>query len=483
MRMNGIVCVLFCGVGCGGGRDAAGLPPSATRTFCLVEKGRVLLFSLALADHPSVYPHAPLEAENPSNTHFSIALPTALILPCPSSTLINNLKVSYLPLRRRHVRRRLPLRSLYRQRGRKTPSTRSRARPVPAPASPALTLHPPPGDRSGRGRRAPETADMARTLLPIHLLSLFALALHALIAPAAAQATASPKRGLIAITEVSASDERLFAASASDLTWYYNYKSTPTSALQNTDLAWFPMLFSATDGNPGTGFANGISAQIAKGANITTVLGFNEPDNCDGNTGGSCMPADLAASVWVNEIEPLRAQHGVKLVSPAVTSAETGFQWMQNWYTACAPLGGCHPDYIGVHYYGGFEGLASHVGRVNATYLNVSGIYLTEWAYPNASLEATQSFYNMSVHFLDQLSYVKKYSYFGAFRSSKSNVGPNAAFLNGAGQLTDIGSWYLGGSATGRIPGTSPAARLALPHGTGVAAVATMLVFFTYLYL
>ena len=33
-----------------------------------------------------------------------------------------------------------------------------------------------------------------------------------------------------------------------------------------------------------------------------------------------------------------------------------------------------------------------------------------------------------------------------------SNVGPNAAMLTEKGELTDIGSWYLGGTATGKKP-------------------------------
>lgn len=49
-------------------------------------------------------------------------------------------------------------------------------------------------------------------------------------------------------------------------------------------------------------------------------------------------------------------------------------------------------------------------------------------------------------------SYITHYSYFGSFRSSVSNVGPNAAMLTEKGKLTDIGSWYLGGSATGNKP-------------------------------
>lgn len=48
--------------------------------------------------------------------------------------------------------------------------------------------------------------------------------------------------------------------------------------------------------------------------------------------------------------------------------------------------------------------------------------------------------------------YITHYSYFGAFRSSASNVGPNAAFLTQKGQLTDIGAWYLGEKATGNVP-------------------------------
>ena len=49
-------------------------------------------------------------------------------------------------------------------------------------------------------------------------------------------------------------------------------------------------------------------------------------------------------------------------------------------------------------------------------------------------------------------SYIEKYSYFGGFRSSVSNVGPNSALLTQKGELTDLGAWYLGKAATGNIP-------------------------------
>lgn len=58
-----------------------------------------------------------------------------------------------------------------------------------------------------------------------------------------------------------------------------------------------------------------------------------------------------------------------------------------------------------------------------------------------------------------KISNIIHYSYFGAFRSDVSNVGPNSAMLTQKGQLTDIGSWYMGGAATNNIP--SGAAHLA----------------------
>ncbi len=58
----------------------------------------------------------------------------------------------------------------------------------------------------------------------------------------------------------------------------------------------------------------------------------------------------------------------------------------------------------------------------------------------------------------DTYSYITRYSYFGAFRSDVSNVGPNSAMLTENGELTDIGSWYLGRPATGAVPSSQAVA-------------------------
>jgi hypothetical protein len=67
-------------------------------------------------------------------------------------------------------------------------------------------------------------------------------------------------------------------------------------------------------------------------------------------------------------------------------------------------------------------------------------------------LGETQTFYTQSADWFDSSDFIGRYSYFGAFRSQNSSVGANAAFLNNAGELTDIGSQYLGKGTTGVLP-------------------------------
>ena len=218
--------------------------------------------------------------------------------------------------------------------------------------------------------------------------------------------TSSSKRGLVYVNPSSPSDNNFWDSSSSDMTWYYNYADTPTPAFADSDLEFIPMLWGAPS-NPTTDmtFYNQVQALIAGGTNITHVLGFNEPDGC--SDGGSCVSATVAAQVWKKQFEPMKAKFNVQLGAPAVTGANTGFTWLQNWQTACAAIDGkgCEVDFIPIHWYGNFAGLASHVGQVNASYSNnVSSIWCTEFAYANEDLEDTQYFYNQSTDYFDRLS-------------------------------------------------------------------------------
>ena len=82
----------------------------------------------------------------------------------------------------------------------------------------------------------------------------------------------------------------------------------------------------------------------------------------------------------------------------------------------------------------------------------------------------TQDYYNTSTEWLDDADFIERYSYFGAFRAEDSSIGPNIAFLNQDGELTDIGSWYMGGNATGVDPksGEGAGAEVRSPVGLAV---------------
>lgn len=293
----------------------------------------------------------------------------------------------------------------------------------------------------------------------MHTSVFFAAA--ALIPSILAQATfsKSSKRGLVFIppkNTADASDDQIWNRPGSDLTWYYNYGVQPSSAYSNTtqaDWEFVPMLWGTSD----TSFLSEVQTLVKNGRNITHVLTFNEPDGTTA-TGGSNIQPSTAATAWISEVEPLRKM-GIKTGAPAVTGSQGGFTWLQEFFDSCHSQGtNCTADFFPVHWYGDFQGLASQLGQVVGTYPNKS-IWITEYAFNDQPLAATQSFFNSSAEYFDRLDYVERYSYFGSFRSDVSNVGPNAAMLTKKGQLTDIGSWYLGGAATNNNPSGSAATR------------------------
>lgn len=220
----------------------------------------------------------------------------------------------------------------------------------------------------------------------------------AALAPFTTAQTTSPKRGLCHVpSSKHPEDDSIWVGADSDLTWYYNYIAEPAPAYKNNkNMQFVPMLWGAKPTDTGTPFYDSVKRQLDGGANISYVLGFNEPDG-PGSTGGSSLSADLAAARWKVEIEPLK-KLGIKLGAPAVTGAASGWAWLEEWFQACN--GGCNPDFIPVHWYGNFEGMASHIGRVTATWPNLT-VWVTEYGYPNQDLKTTQEFINMTHSAMD----------------------------------------------------------------------------------
>lgn len=211
-------------------------------------------------------------------------------------------------------------------------------------------------------------------------------------------ATSSSKRGLCYVpSSKHPNDDRIWTTGSSDLTWYYNYKMEPSPAYINDKTMQFvPMLWGASDNDIGTPFYNSVKAQLNSGANISYILAFNEPDGTY-DTGGSALPVGLAAERWKVEIEPLK-ELGIKVGLPAVTAGASGWTWLENFFATCD--GGCNADFIPVHWYGNFEGMMSHIGRVTAMYPNLT-VWVTEYGFPMQDLKATEEFYNISVGAFD----------------------------------------------------------------------------------
>lgn len=207
----------------------------------------------------------------------------------------------------------------------------------------------------------------------------------------------SPKRGVAYVGGGKSEDDWYWDGPESELSWYYNWQAYPTPDIDEK-LEFVPMLWGEdTAGDLPNSFYNVVKGLIDSGREINYVLGFNEPDGC--KDGGSCIDADVAAEMWIEEIEPLK-DLDLKLGAPAVTGSPRGLAWLQDFYTACD--GGCTTDFMPVHWYGNFEGMASYIGEVNATYQNMT-MWVTEFGFPNEDLDTTQTFFNQSITYLDRL--------------------------------------------------------------------------------
>ena len=210
-------------------------------------------------------------------------------------------------------------------------------------------------------------------LHPAALAALLA-AVPSFIAPVAA--TSSSKRGLVFTpNSTTRADDKIWVQKPSDLTWYYNYKPSPDSTysdLPQSQFEFVPMMWGAPSSTSDTTFLSTVKGLIKdQGINITNVLSFNEPDG-PYSWGGSNMEPATAAQIWVNNMIPLQ-QMGVRVGLPACTGGTTGVPWLTKFLSECSKLvstdkkqQNCTYDFITIHWYGNFEGLASHMGEYSA---------------------------------------------------------------------------------------------------------------------
>ncbi|EPQ55067.1 hypothetical protein GLOTRDRAFT_105905 [Gloeophyllum trabeum ATCC 11539] len=225
------------------------------------------------------------------------------------------------------------------------------------------------------------------------------------------------------------------------VSWYYTW--SPYGISQDKGLEFVPMLWGLNQVHDWTSSINRTMGQNR----ITTVLGMNEPQQ----TGQSNLTAEQGADLWRTYIEPLRSR-GIRLGSPATSSAPSGKVWMHDWLQACN--GGCTIDFVALHWYDiNASNFIQYVEDFHNTFQKP--IWVTEWACQNfnnasdqCSAEEITAFLNTTQSWMDNTDWVERYSWFGAMRDMQG-VNENNALMDTSGKINSLGRQYIGANATG----------------------------------
>ncbi|OCH88308.1 hypothetical protein OBBRIDRAFT_813714 [Obba rivulosa] len=175
------------------------------------------------------------------------------------------------------------------------------------------------------------------------------------------------------------------------------------------------------------------------------ILGFNEPDQ----SGQSNLDPETAASLWMQHIEPKRSM-GYTLGAPAVSSADAGRTWYQNFLNACN--GQCTIDHCVIHWYGTDpQQFISYVSGWQSQF-NCPDILITEYADENfvnmndqASASDISTFYSTVNKWMDETDYVKAYFAFGIM-TNMQGVNQLDSLMGSDGQPTSLGWQYINDS-------------------------------------
>ncbi|KAG8697154.1 hypothetical protein FRC08_006704 [Ceratobasidium sp. 394] len=175
--------------------------------------------------------------------------------------------------------------------------------------------------------------------------------------------------------------------------------------------------------------------------------------------------------MWKTYLEPLKTA-GVRLGSPATTSAPNGKQWIQDFLTACA--GGCSVDFIALHWYGNVA--AEFIAYIEEFYNTFQRpIWVTEWACLNfaggvqCTYDEIVQFMNTTQAYMDQAGWVERYAWFGAMANLPAGVNNFTALMDPSGIINPLGQQYIGSPAGSTPPSTSST----LPTTTSAATTLT----------
>ncbi|KAG1790972.1 glycosyl hydrolase catalytic core-domain-containing protein [Suillus plorans] len=265
-----------------------------------------------------------------------------------------------------------------------------------------------------------------RLVLPAHFSRMvnFTFTTSCVVVALASGSFAATKRGLAFADSDNTGD--IAVADGTQVSWVYNWGSTAPSYLKNTDMTYIPMQWGEDNAD---NFMAEVQAQNAK-----TILGFNEPDLGS----QSDITPMTAASLWVQYIQPLKA-HGVRLGSPAVSSAPSGIPWLSQFFGNCTE---CTFDFIPIHWYG--DGLDNFKDYVELFYDKFSSpVWVTEFASTSSNVNEVEDFCTNAIAYLDGQNWIEGYAWFALYRQES---GSYYNLLDVNGQPNTLGDIYLHGT-------------------------------------
>ncbi|KAH7406754.1 glycosyl hydrolase catalytic core-domain-containing protein [Phaeosphaeria sp. MPI-PUGE-AT-0046c] len=278
-----------------------------------------------------------------------------------------------------------------------------------------------------------------------------ALALFALSSTTFAE---DSKKGFAYIGDTHATDNRLLSSN-SPLAWYYNWSPYPNTNLIPADSVEFVPMIHGIDATESSRTEE-VIRDLPKSS--THLLSFNEPDGTTGSGGSSIKPED-AAKAYIDYVVPYRTGksggRNWKISHPSTTGSPNGLKWLRSFNESCYKIdskNGCPTDFVSVHWYGAFDGLAAWLGTLDEFYNTNSTrdtpvkLWVTEMGLPQQSAEATVQMMNQTLPYLEKLDFVERYAWFGAFRADDANewTGDGVALFDDDGGLTELGALYMG---------------------------------------
>jgi hypothetical protein len=235
--------------------------------------------------------------------------------------------------------------------------------------------------------------------------------------------------------------------------WFYRWNNTGTSDIQRecVPMSW---------GKGGADDENDILNYRSK-YKATHILGFNEPDDCNGQSGqynNMCDP-EVAIGYYENLMKT-----GLRMVSPAGRQ-DAALNWI-NTFNNLGVQNEVRIDVIAVHWYDWysdpqnspnadpnaiFERFKNYLSNVYELYS--LPIWITEFnANKYRTSDVNEAFMRLAIPYLENTSYIERYAWFEPVPVNDNNNIGNGEFFDINGNLSSMGLFYKNYESTSSIP-------------------------------